>query len=198
LGDGWYGKQDSTLRCGIGPSLIMTIDDAASPKVMKVVKDGAVIKTIPVSLGRPSMPSSSGTTVVIEKLTKTVFDTMDDPNPANRYRTKIEYAQRLTWGGEFIHAAPWSLQDQGKRNVSHGCVNMSTKDAQWLFQNTLMGSPLTIKGTERKLRSGNGWTDWDKPWDEYVKGSAIPYPPEASATPGGVGPSPTVASPSGA
>jgi lipoprotein-anchoring transpeptidase ErfK/SrfK len=198
LGDGWYGKQDSTLRCGIGPSLIMTIDDAASPKVMKVVKDGAVIKTIPVSLGRPSMPSSSGTTVVIEKLTKTVFDTMDDPNPANRYRTKIEYAQRLTWGGEFIHAAPWSVQDQGKRNVSHGCVNMSTKDAQWLFQNTLMGSPLTIKGTERKLRSGNGWTDWDKPWDEYVKGSAIRYPPEASATPGGAGPSPTVSPSSGA
>jgi lipoprotein-anchoring transpeptidase ErfK/SrfK len=197
LGDGWYGKQDSTLRCGIGPSLIMTIDDAASPKVMKVAKDGAVIKTIPVSLGRPSMPSSSGTTVVIEKLTKTVFDTMDDPNPANRYRTKIEYAQRLTWGGEFIHAAPWSVQDQGKRNVSHGCVNMSTKDARWLFQNTLMGSPLTIKGTERKLRSGNGWTDWDKPWDEYVKGSAIPYPPAASATVGGAKPSPS-ASPSGA
>ena len=183
LGGGYYGKQDSTLRCGTGPSLIMTIDDAASPKVMTVAKDGATVRTIPVSLGRPSMPSSSGTMVVIEKLAKTVFDTTTDPNPANRYRTDIEFAQRVTWGGEFIHAAPWSVQDQGKRNVSHGCVNMSTEHAKWLFDETLIGSPLTIKGTVRRLEYGNGWTDWDKPWEEYVKGSAIPYAPLVPASP---------------
>jgi len=170
-----YGKRDSTLRIQIGPAVVMTVDDTASPKVMTVTKDGAVIKTIPVSLGRPSMPSSSGTTIVIEKLAKTVFDTTTDPNPANRYRTDIEYAQRLTWKGEFIHAAPWSVGDQGKRNVSHGCVNMATENAKWLFDQTLIGTPLTIKGTPRTLEYGNGWTDWNKSWDDYVKGSAIPY-----------------------
>jgi lipoprotein-anchoring transpeptidase ErfK/SrfK len=183
MGDGYYGKQDSTLTYAVGPSLIMTIDDAAAPKVMTVAKDGAVIKTIPVSLGRPSMPSSSGTTVVMEKLAKTVFDTTNDPNPDNRYRTDIEYAQRLTWGGEFLHAAPWSVADQGQRNVSHGCVNMSTDNAKWLFDQTLVGSPVITKGTPRKLQYGNGWTDWDKPWDEYVKGSAIPYKPTANPSP---------------
>jgi lipoprotein-anchoring transpeptidase ErfK/SrfK len=183
VGDGYYGKQDSTLTCTIGPSLLMTVDDKAAPKVMTVTKDGAVIKTIPVSLGRPGMLSSSGTTVVIERLAKTVFDTMSDPNPENRYRTDIEYAQRLTWGGEFIHAAPWSVADQGKRNVSHGCINMSTENAKWLFEQTLVGSPVTIKGTDRRLQDGNGWTDWDKPWDEYVKGSAIPYKPATTASP---------------
>lgn len=197
LGGGWYGKRDSTLRCSIGPAVTMTIDDAASPKVMTVLRDGAPIKVIPVSLGRPGMPSSSGTTVVIEKLAKTVFDTMTDPNPANRYRTDIEYAQRLTWGGEFIHAAPWSVADQGKRNVSHGCVNMSTNDARWLFDNTLVGSPLTVKGTERRLQDRNGWTDWDKPWEEYVKDSATPHPPAASTPPGGSTPSPDVSDASG-
>jgi len=45
-----------------------------------VAKDGAVIKTIPVSLGRPTMPSSSGTVVVIEKLAKTVFQIIDRIN----------------------------------------------------------------------------------------------------------------------
>jgi len=174
LGDGFYGKQDSTIRCSIGPALVMTVDDTATPKVMTVARDGAVIRTIPVSLGRPGMPSSSGTTVVIEKLAATVFDTTTDPDPANRYRTDIQFAQRLTWGGEFIHAAPWSVQDQGRRNVSHGCVNMSTENAKWLFDQTLIGSPLTIKGTVRQLAYGNGWTDWERPWEEYVKGSAIP------------------------
>jgi hypothetical protein len=52
---------------------------------------------------------------------------------------------------------------------------MSTENAKWLFDQTLIGSPLTIKGTPRKLDWGNGWTDWNKSWDDYVKGSAIPY-----------------------
>ncbi|GIG00559.1 L,D-transpeptidase [Catellatospora citrea] len=183
LGDGYFGKRNSTLTCAIGRSLVMTIDDKAKPKVMKVVKDGATVRTIRVSLGRASMPSSSGTTVIIERLAKTVFDTTNDPNPANRYRTNIEYAQRLTWGGEFIHAAPWSVKDQGVRNVSHGCVNMSLADAKWLFEQTMIGDPVVTKGTPRRLQYGNGWTDWDKPWDEYVKGSAIPYTPSADPSP---------------
>ncbi|MFC7241932.1 Ig-like domain-containing protein [Catellatospora aurea] len=183
LGDGFFGARNSTLTCSIGRSLTMTIDDKAKPKVMKVVKDGVTVRTIKVSLGRASMPSSSGTTVIIERLAKTVFDTTSDPNPNNRYRTNIVYAQRLTWGGEFIHAAPWSVKDQGVRNVSHGCVNMSTADAKWLFEQTMIGDPVITKGTPRKLQYGNGWTDFDKPWDEYVKGSAIPYEPSPDASP---------------
>jgi len=172
-GGGYYGRTDLTLECSIGPAVVMTVDDKVSPKVMTVTKDGRVLKKIPVSLGRPSMPSSSGTMVIIEKLPKTVFDTRTDPNPANRYVTPIDYAQRLTWGGEFIHSAPWSVDDQGKRNVSHGCINMSAANAKWLFSQTHIGDPVTIKGTARALQYGNGWTDWNKPWDEYVKGSAI-------------------------
>ena len=57
----------------------------------------------------------------------------DAPDPENRYVIDIEYAQRLTWGGEFIHAAPWSVGSQGSANVSHGCVGMSTADAGWLY-----------------------------------------------------------------
>ena len=71
--------------------------------------------------------------VVIEKLRKTVFDTIEELGPEEGYRTKIDYAQRLTWGGEFIHAAPWSEGQQGRVNVSHGCVNVSMADGAWLF-----------------------------------------------------------------
>jgi lipoprotein-anchoring transpeptidase ErfK/SrfK len=158
---------------------------------MTVTKDGQVVKSIPVSLGRPNMPSCSGTMVIIERLAKTVFDTTTDPNPDNRYRTDIEYAQRLTWSGQFIHAAPWSVSDQGKRNVSHGCVNMSTDNAKWLFDQTVVGVPVIVKGTPRPLEYGNGWTDWNKTWDDYVKGSAIPYTPSSTPAPSG-SPSPSV------
>ncbi|GAA1402697.1 L,D-transpeptidase [Catellatospora coxensis] len=181
MGGGYYGRRDSTLVCKVGPDLQLRVDDKTHK--MTVHKDGKVIKTIPVSLGRPTMPSSSGTMIIIEKKRNTVFDTMDAPNPANRYRTPVEYAQRMTWGGEFIHAAPWSVQHQGRRNVSHGCVNVSMANAAWLFANTLVGTPITTKGTPRELDYGNGWTDWDKTWEQYVKGSAIPYVPPADPTP---------------
>ncbi|MEU8260748.1 Ig-like domain-containing protein [Micromonospora sp. NPDC048999] len=175
LGDGWYGRADLTVDIKIGASLVMTVDN--SNKRMTVTKNGKVIKTIPVSLGKPSTPSSSGTMVVIEKKRHTVFDTRNEPDPNNRYVAEIDYAQRLTWGGEFIHAAPWSEGQQGRQNVSHGCVNVSMANGAWLFNNTRIGDPITVKGTERKLQNGNGWTDWNMSWDEYVKGSALPYEP---------------------
>ncbi|MEV0155109.1 Ig-like domain-containing protein [Micromonospora sp. NPDC050686] len=175
LGDGWYGRSDFTVDIKIGPSFVMTVDN--SSKRMTVTKDGRAVKTILVSLGKKSTPSSSGTMVVIEKLRKTVFDTLEELGPEEGYRTKIDYAQRLTWGGEFIHAAPWSEGQQGSVNVSHGCVNVSMADGAWLFANTRMGDPITVKGTERKLQLGNGWTDWNISWAEYVKGSALPYTP---------------------
>ncbi|MGC4808195.1 Ig-like domain-containing protein [Micromonospora sp. DT233] len=181
LGNGWYGRADLAVDIKTGPATIMTVDNKT--KRMTVTKDGKVVKTIPVSLGKKSTPSSSGTMVVIEKLRKTVFDTMEELGPEEGYRTKIDYAQRLTWGGEFIHAAPWSEGQQGSVNVSHGCVNVSMKNGAWLFSNTRIGDPITVKGTERKLANGNGWTDWNMSWDQYVKGSAVPYDPDAAASP---------------
>lgn len=180
MGDGWYGRNDLTVDIKIGPALIMEVDNKT--KQMTVTRNGEVIRTIPVSLGKPRTPSSSGTMLIMEKFKKTVFDTRDNPNPEDRYVIDIEYAQRLTYGGEFIHAAPWSVADQGRRNVSHGCVNVSTENAKWLFEQTRLGDPVVVKGTERKLRHGNGWTDWNLSWEEYVKGSALPYDPSAGAT----------------
>ncbi|MGC4768699.1 Ig-like domain-containing protein [Micromonospora sp. DT44] len=190
MGDGYYGRADLSVDIKIGPKLLMTVDNKT--KRMTVTRDGKVIKTIPVSLGKKSTPSSSGTMVVIEKLRKTVFDTFEELGPEDGYRTKIDFAQRLTWGGEFIHAAPWSEGQQGSVNVSHGCVNVSMANGDWLFKNTEVGDPITVKGTERKLQNGNGWTDWNMSWDEYVKGSALPYDPDAPAAPDAAStPSPT-------
>jgi lipoprotein-anchoring transpeptidase ErfK/SrfK len=173
MGDGYYGRSDVTVVASVGPAVILTVDNKT--KMMTVTRDGKVLRRIPVSLGKAKTPSSSGTMVIIEKLRKTVFDTFAELGPKEGYRIDIEYAQRLTWGGEYIHAAPWSEGAQGKTNVSHGCVNISMANAVWLFGITKMGDPVVVKGTERRLENGNGWTDWNMSWAEYVKGSAIPY-----------------------
>jgi lipoprotein-anchoring transpeptidase ErfK/SrfK len=168
---GWYGRSDLTVDLKAGRSFIMVAD--AKNKKMTVTQDGKVIKTAPISLGKPSTPSSSGTAVIIEKKEHTVFDTMDELPEGQGYRTKIDYAQRYTWGGEFVHAASWSEGVQGKQNVSHGCVNVSEAMGKWLFGKTMMGDVVTVKGTARKLQWGNGWTDWNVSWDQYKKGSAL-------------------------
>ena len=173
IGDGRYGDADRKATMNIAKDAIEMITDD-STHMMTVKKNGEVIKTIPVSLGKDSTPSSSGTMVIMEKHEHTVFDTTTDPDATDRYRVEVDYAQRFTWGGEFIHSAPWSVKDQGVRNVSHGCTNVSPANAKWLFDLTHVGDPYTVKGTSRKLAAGNGFTAWRLDWDEYIKGSALP------------------------
>jgi lipoprotein-anchoring transpeptidase ErfK/SrfK len=171
LGGGYYGKSDLTVDFKVGRSLVMTVSNKTKKMIVK--QDGKVIKTIPVSLGKKSTPSSSGTMVVIEKKRHTIFDTTDELGPVDGYKTPIDFAQRITWSGQYIHAAPWSEGKQGKVNVSHGCVNVSEALGAWLFSRTMMGDPITVTGTEEKLKNGNGWTDWNMSWEQYKKGSYL-------------------------
>ncbi|MBT8225482.1 MAG: L,D-transpeptidase family protein [Dactylosporangium sp.] len=185
LGNDRYGANDITVSAKIGPQLIMAIDNRT--KQMTVTENGTVLKTIPVSLGKPSSPSASGHLVIMAKNQEEWFDSSTYGVPADStdgYRTLVQFTQRLTWDGEYIHAAPWSVGDQGRRNVSHGCTNISGPDAEWLFGITHIGDPVTITHTEEHVTWGNGYTDWDISYAEYAKGSALPPPSQsASASP---------------
>jgi lipoprotein-anchoring transpeptidase ErfK/SrfK len=169
LGNDNYGDADRTASGTIGRDFEMKVDNKT--KVMSVFQDGKLLKTMPVSLGKPSTPSSSGTMVIMERDQETVFDTRRELGPVEGYRVNIQWAQRLTWGGQFIHSAPWSVWDQGRDNVSHGCVNLSPDDAKWLFDRTEVGDPVTVRGTEAKLDPGDGWTAWNMSWANYLKGA---------------------------
>jgi lipoprotein-anchoring transpeptidase ErfK/SrfK len=180
-GGGRYGDQDRSATAKIGRSFIMKVDNKT--KKMTVSRDGKTVRTMPVSLGKKSTPSSSGTMVVMEKKARTIFDTRAELGSAG-YVTDIEFAQRLTWSGQYIHSAPWSVGSQGHHNVSHGCVNVSPANARWLFDKTLIGDPVTVRGTGDTLASGNGWTAWDMSWDEFAAGSALPLPVRPAASSG--------------
>jgi lipoprotein-anchoring transpeptidase ErfK/SrfK len=179
VGKGRYGDIDRRASVTIGRKFVIDVDNKT--KRMSVFKNDVLVKKLPVSLGKKSTPSSSGTMVIMDKKESTVFDTFAELGPRDGYRVTIAYAQRLTWGGEYIHSAPWSVGDQGRRNVSHGCVNVSPGNAIWLYRETLIGDPVTVKGTERKIVDGNGWTAWTYSWAQFIKGSALPVPPELAA-----------------
>jgi lipoprotein-anchoring transpeptidase ErfK/SrfK len=160
-----FGDLDRSATVKIADrTLVLDVDNAT--KQMNVIKDGQVIRTLPVSLGKPATPSSSGHLVIMEKAEDTIFDTTAEDGP-DGYRIRIQFAQRLTWRGEYVHSAPWSVKDQGVRNVSHGCVNVAPEQAVWLYQQTMIGDAVIVKGTERTVEAGNGWTAWDIPWEKY-------------------------------
>ncbi|WP_213451673.1 L,D-transpeptidase [Rhizomonospora bruguierae] len=178
MGNGQYGDKDWTASASVVQHpVFLSIDDRTHQ--MTVTRDDKTLKKIPVSLGKSSTPTSSGKMVIMEKFNSTIFDTRGEPDGG--YVVQVNDAQRLTNGGEFIHAAPWSTGDQGYDNVSHGCTNVSDEDANYLMKVTHVGDQVTIKGTGTKLTQGNGWTAWDLSWPEYVKGSALPVPSELAA-----------------
>jgi lipoprotein-anchoring transpeptidase ErfK/SrfK len=195
FGGGSYGAADVTVRASIGDKFVMTIDNAT--KMMSVSRNDQEVKTVPVSLGKPSAPSSSGNMLVMVKNEWEWFDSSTYGVPVDSndgYRTKVSWPMRLTWGGQYIHAAPWSVGEQGRVNVSHGCTNISMENADWLWHQTHIGDPVIVKGTERGLERGDGWTDWDVSWEEFVKGSALPRPANpsgASTDRGGSRPTPS-------
>jgi lipoprotein-anchoring transpeptidase ErfK/SrfK len=172
IGDDRYLRNDLNVSLSVGQDIRMSVD--AGTRQMTVRQDGEVIRTIPVSLGRSDFPSSSGTFPIMEKYREMEFDTFETLGPERGYRVDVEYAMRLTYQGEFIHADVRDGSALGAENVTHGCINMSRDNAEWLFSLThSWGDPVIIEGTTRRYNRNNGWTDWNLTWEEYQRGSAL-------------------------
>ena len=89
------------------------------------------------------------------------------------YDELVNWAVRFTYSGDYYHAAPWSVVNQGYSNVSHGCVNLSPADAQTYYNLAVPGDPITITGSTKAGKWDDGWTHWFLSWSELVGGSAL-------------------------
>jgi len=143
--------------------LVATIDDATHQ--MTVVRNGKVEKTIPVSMGMAAggHTTPNGTYYVLEKFPTIVMDssTYGVPvNSANGYKLNVQLAVRIDNSGNFVHSAPWSVSDQGKRNVSHGCINISPDNAKWFYDNFGSGDPIVVKNSKGIYNQPDGASDW--------------------------------------
>ena len=134
---------------------------------MRVFRNGKLIRTIPITTGeQPKFTTRSGTKVIVEKFRHKRMNSETigiDPDSADGYDLDdVEYAMRVTYSGEFIHAAPWSVGSQGNANVSHGCTGMSTANAGWLYNNTKVGDVVEYTGTSKRMTLTNGFGDWNE------------------------------------
>ncbi|TDE41607.1 hypothetical protein E1295_29555 [Nonomuraea mesophila] len=172
-GDGLWGSKDRRLTFTVGPEHITKVSAGAHKAVVR--KNGDVVKTMPVSLGKPGDDSYSGVMIAQEKAPEIVMDSATVGKPGE-YRIRTKWNVRMTYSGTFFHAAPWSTGEQGSRNVSHGCVNASPENARWFYEFTQRGDIIEVTGTSRKLRFGNGPTPWAKSWEDWLAGSALGTP----------------------
>jgi lipoprotein-anchoring transpeptidase ErfK/SrfK len=171
---GTWGGAARSASFEVGSAMVSTVDIANH--TMTVRKDGQVLRTIPITTGKRGYETRNGTKVIISRETEHRMDAASlgtDKNDPEYYNVLVKYAMRLTWSGEFIHAAPWSVAQQGRAAVSHGCTGMSTEDAKWLFERSKVGDVVTFVGGNRSLEWGNGYTAWEMSFDQWAKGSAL-------------------------
>ncbi|QYR17016.1 L,D-transpeptidase family protein [Corynebacterium glutamicum] len=175
LGGGVWGETDNATNFTIGDKVEAVADDAT--KTMSVYKNGELLRTMPVSFGRDTSEwaTPNGTYIIGDRNESMIMDstTFGLGYEEGGYRTPVKYATQMSYSGIYVHAAPWSVGAQGSYNTSHGCINVSTENAQWFQETVKRGDIVTVKNTIGETLSGyDGLGDWNIPWSEWSKGNA--------------------------
>ncbi|MBF6351401.1 MULTISPECIES: L,D-transpeptidase [Nocardia] len=174
LGNGLYGQNDIHSHFVVGDAVVFTADD--NTKMVTVEKNGQVIRTMPTSMGKDDTPTDNGIYILADRHEHIVMDSSTygvAVNSPDGYRTDVDWATRMSYSGIFFHSAPWSLGAQGNTNTSHGCLNLSPADAQWVYNNAKRGDIAIVKNTVGGTLSGvDGLGDWNIPWPEWKAGNA--------------------------
>ncbi|GAB2951760.1 Ig-like domain-containing protein [Streptomyces pseudoechinosporeus] len=170
---GVYGEQAKTVEFTIGRSQISTVD--VKSKKMIVKRDGKVIKTIPVTTGKPGYETWNGQMVITERheMTRMNGETV---GYGGEYDIKdVSHAMRLSTSGTFIHGNYWGGDAFGNYNASHGCIGLrdlkggsSSSPAGWFFDRSMIGDVVIVKNSkDRIIDPDNGLNGWNMPWDKW-------------------------------
>lgn len=171
LGNNLYGQADTSTWFRVGDSHVSIADDKT--KLVKVYTNGTLVKVMKTSMGRHTsikgdngqpidLRTNSGPHVVVDG------ETDIDMNSAsfglskgeNAYRTTVPVGVRISYDGEYVHWADWSVWAQGNTDTSHGCLNVSPDDSWWFYHYSQPGDIVDVRNTGRPLQEWNSgfWT----------------------------------------
>lgn len=126
--------------------VISFIDEA-----LRVYNNGKLVRAFLITAGRPELPPVPGLWAPLWRLTNTTFKSPYPPGSPYWYAdTPINYAIMYRTGGYFIHDSYWRndygpgtqfyhIDSSGNASANygtHGCVNMPTALAAWLYNYT--------------------------------------------------------------
>lgn len=174
-----YGGAPSAISFSTGDRLVALTD--AGTDYMTVYRNGKVVNTLPVTTGKPGFSTRNGIKVVLEQEREVFMNSSTvgiAADSSNAYHLDVYWDTRVTWSGEYVHAAPWSVGSQGVANVSHGCTGMSTADAHWFYDTFHRGDLVEVVNSKGHGMEpfGNGFGDWNLSWTDWQKGSALGRP----------------------
>lgn len=176
-GTGLAYDDSLTLDFATGPRNVSVIDD--STHTMTVTSDGKTQGKYAVSLGLSKTPTKSGYKVIMEK-------GRDIPMKGPGYfDPHVKFTQRLTYGGEYLHAAPWNClnfpgcagpaNNIGRADSSNGCTNLRPADAKSLYAFFRIGDVFYYpNATGSAMRLGDGYGDWNVAWPQWQTGGLVP------------------------
>ena len=175
LGGGTYGAADRTETVRVHDAWVARADGRTEQ--MQLFDNGRLVKTMNISLGSPGFPSHTGPHVISDKQPSITMDSCTYgvcQGQPGYYREKVDLDERISNDGEFVHAAPWSVGQQGSSNVSHGCVNLSPADARWFFDHFGVGDVVEISNSGGPpLPVYDTYGDWELSWAQWQQGSAL-------------------------
>jgi lipoprotein-anchoring transpeptidase ErfK/SrfK len=177
LGGGVYGDKDTAGSFTVGQSKIAIADDKTFQ--IQVFFDGKLVRDIPTAMGRHEkigdidLRTRSGPHVVLGTAQSTRMTSASfGLGGAESYDTMVEWTTHISYEGEYVHAAPWSVGQQGNSDASHGCLNINTENAVWFTENFIPGDIVDVRNTGLPLSATDGLGDWTLSWPDWVKGSA--------------------------
>ena len=122
-------------------------------------QDGALVFANPVATGMRYLRTPQGIFHIQYKRADTTFySPWPRSSPFYYSPEHINYALHFRAGGFYIHDAPWremfgpgaqdphTTPDGGAEDGSHGCVNMTTSAAAWLYTWAQLGATVQIVG----------------------------------------------------
>jgi lipoprotein-anchoring transpeptidase ErfK/SrfK len=184
VGNGLFGQEDSRVSFRIGDAHISIADDAI--KQVSVHKNGALVRTMPTSMGMGGTTTIGGRTMsfwtppgiytVLDKGNPVVMDSSTFGLPKNSrlgYREIINYAVKISSDGIYLHELDSTVWAQGHTDTSHGCLNLNANNAKWFYDFSIPGDVVEVRnsGGPPLHVAQNG--DWTVPWDQWGKGSAL-------------------------
>jgi len=156
----WANGKQQAFRTG--DALVSTYDDPSH--TITVTRNGQTVRTMKASAGGRGWETYNGVYYTGQRgrdvrMNSATFGLRPEDGG---YDSIVHDAIRLSYDGIYIHSAPWSVADQGVRNVSNGCINISPEDAAWFYDNTRNGDPVIVQGGPgRGFGAFDGQGDWN-------------------------------------
>lgn len=116
-------------------------------------RDGRTVKSIPITAGDPAKtPTWSGKMPLMAK--EGTIRMKASSVGLTGYDQPVQKSMRLTVSGTFAHQAEW--------------------DATWFYDQARIGDVFEVTGGKETVAPGNGFGEWNLPWEAWQKLSSVP------------------------